>query len=501
MAKKIVIIGAGIAGLSAGCYARMNGYDVEIHEAHTVPGGLCTSWRRGDYVIDGCIHWLTGSSPGSGFYSIWEELGAVQGRRMFDHEVFSTVAARNGKKLHLYTDIDRLEAHLKELSPQDARAIEELCALIRRLAGFSFPIGKPAELMGMLDGIRMMARLHPHMKDLATVGGMTLKDLGARFNDPFLRDAIENIFFDGTMPAMALVMTLGPMSRHAAGYPLGGSLEFARAIEKRFIDLDGRIIYGSRVGKVIEMAGRAVGVRLTGGGEVAADYVISASDMRATLFSLLDGSRIEPLHRELLDTGRLYDPMVQVAFGVDVDLSNEISCVGTAYELEHPVELAGRKLSHFRVKNYCYDPALAPAGKSVVMAGTSTDWSYWEPLIADPSAYAEEKERIVATCREEVDRIYPGFSSKIEVTDIATPHTFARYTGNWKGTFMTWMLSSDFQRAHRYIPKTVPGLSGFYLASMWTDPPGGIPGAASAGRGVVQLLCHEDRKEFVTSTP
>ena len=57
---------------------------------------------------------------------------------------------------------------------------------------------------------------------------------------------------------------------------------------------------------------------------------------------------------------------------------------------------------------------------------------------------------------------------------------------------MTWKLSSDFRRKHPYVPKTVPGLSGFYLASMWTNPPGGVPGAAEVGRQVVQLLCHED---------
>ena len=66
---------------------------------------------------------------------------------------------------------------------------------------------------------------------------------------------------------------------------------------------------------------------------------------------------------------------------------------------------------------------------------------------------------------------------------------------------MTWILSPEFQRKHRYIPKTVPGLAGFYLASMWTNPPGGVPGAAGVGQTVVKLLCHEDRQRFVTSMP
>ena len=44
--KSVIIIGAGIAGLSAGCYAQMNGLRSQLFELHTIPGGLCTSWRR-----------------------------------------------------------------------------------------------------------------------------------------------------------------------------------------------------------------------------------------------------------------------------------------------------------------------------------------------------------------------------------------------------------------------------------------------------------------------
>ena len=62
--KSIIIIGGGIAGLAAGCYAQMNGYRTQIFELHFLPGGLCTAWERGPYVFDGCIHYLFGSGPG-----------------------------------------------------------------------------------------------------------------------------------------------------------------------------------------------------------------------------------------------------------------------------------------------------------------------------------------------------------------------------------------------------------------------------------------------------
>ncbi len=49
------------------------------------------------------------------------------------------------------------------------------------------------------------------------------------------------------------------------------------------------------------------------------------------------------------------------------------------------------------------------------------------------------------------------------------------------------------------MPKTVPGLDNLYLASMWTNAPGGLPGAALARREVAQILCARDRRRFVTS--
>jgi len=81
MSKSIIVIGAAIAGLSTGCYGQMNGYRTQIFEMHDKPGGVCTSWKRKGYTIDGCIHWLVGFNQDSSFHHIWEEFGAVQGRQ------------------------------------------------------------------------------------------------------------------------------------------------------------------------------------------------------------------------------------------------------------------------------------------------------------------------------------------------------------------------------------------------------------------------------------
>ena len=76
MEKNIIIVGAGIAGLTAGCYAQMNGFNTSIYESHTIPGGLCTAWERKGYKWDLSMHFLVGSASGA-FHTIWDELGII----------------------------------------------------------------------------------------------------------------------------------------------------------------------------------------------------------------------------------------------------------------------------------------------------------------------------------------------------------------------------------------------------------------------------------------
>ena len=110
MPKTVAIIGAGVAGLAAGCYAQMNGYQTHIFELHDIPGGLCTAWERKGYIFDGCIHYLFGSGPGQPFHRMWEELGAVQDRPMIDHDMLLQVCGQEGRTLRTDSDPDRLEA-------------------------------------------------------------------------------------------------------------------------------------------------------------------------------------------------------------------------------------------------------------------------------------------------------------------------------------------------------------------------------------------------------
>ena len=498
--KTVAIIGAGIAGLSAGCYGRMNGYRTRIFESHSQPGGLCTAWTRQGYTFDGCIHWLTGSASGDALFPLWEELGAVQGKTMYDHDVFWRTVALDGRAFSIYADPDRLETHMKALSPADAEPIEQLCRWIRKFIPFSMPAGTPRELMSKWDMLKLALRMRRHLSSLKTLSATTMAEFAQRFEDPLLSEGMRSSVGADT-PMIGLIMTLAPMAKQAAGFPAGGSLEFARSIERRYTSLGGDIHYGTRVARILEEGGKAVGIELADGTKIDADYVVSAADLRGTLRSLLDGTRQHETHRVLLESGKLYPPCVQVSFGVKRVIHALDGCLGEVFELPHPLRLAGADVGWMNVRSYGFDPSLAPEGCSVVTSILSVDWEFWNRLRDDRDVYTAEKERIAAACADAIDARYPGFKDAIEVTDVATPLTFQRYTGNWKGSFMTWMLSPAFQKEYGYVRKTVPGLDNLYISSMWTVPPGGLPGAAIAGREAAQILCARDGRRFVTTRP
>ena len=87
------------------------------------------------------------------------------------------------------------------------------------------------------------------------------------------------------------------------------------------------------------------------------------------------------------------------------------------------------------------------------------------------------------------------------MTDVATPMTYVRYTGNWKGTYMTWIIPPDKVKRFRTVKKTVPGLDNFWLSGMWVQPPGGVPTGAMTSRDIIQIICKKDKKHFQTFIP
>ena len=497
--KSIIVIGAGIAGLSAGCYGQMNGYRVQVFEQDTRPGGLCTSWERKGYTINGGLAYLGGSGPKTGLYRLWEELGVVPKIKMVDYEYFVIVEGERDERFLMYTDVDRLEQHMKELAPEDERVIDDFIKAIRVFTRYQLPFEKAQELLTPVDKMKLMFTHLPLFRALGKWKKVTIQDFARRFKNPFLREAFYQIkaLFSDDLPMVILHLFLAWSHLKSAGYPEGGALSFSRTIEGRFLELGGRVEYTSRVDKILVGANRAVGIRLDDGSEHHADYIISAADGRTTIFGMLDGRYIDDNIRGYYDNFPLGPSVIITAFGLARQFPDIPHCsIGIIYPLEKPVTIGGKEVRSLRPMIYNFDPTLAPEGKTLLRVVLSADYDYWQRLRGEGEKYRVEKEKVAETVIDLLEQRFPGISSDVEMRNVATPLTFERYTGNWKGTIVGWDVTP--QTAFKIIPKTLPGLQNFWMAGQWVEPGGGIPMVALSGRNVIQLIVNQDRKTFVT---
>ncbi len=494
--KTILIIGGGIAGLAAGCYAQMNGFRSHIFERHFLPGGLCTAWTRKGYTFDGCIHYLFGSAPGQPYAQLWDELGARHDRRMIDHAEFMRVLDSSGATVTAYADPDRFEDHLLDLAPADAGSIRAMTQAIRDFTRFDLSLMQitPRPLMGLLGFANLGRKMMPFVPATARFGLDSAASYAKRLRNPILRRAFPHLFAWPQIPMIAALSLLAYMHTGNASFPAGGSLAFAEAIARRYVELGGEITYKADVERVLVENDRAVGLRLYDNTEIRGDYVISAADGRTTIFDMLDGQYVNGRIRRLYD-GRLpIRSQIQMSLGVARDLRDAPHWA--TYLLDDPIVIGGEPQHEIGVKHYGFDPSLTPAGKSAVEVMIPSAYDYWQRIYGRPLYDAEQLQE-AAPVVAFLDRLYPGLSNEIEVLDVATPISYERYTGNWQGATCGWLPSQPVMlEMMRGVPKTLPGLANFYMAGQWVEPGGSVPLAAMSGRNALQLICAAERQPF-----
>jgi phytoene desaturase len=499
--ESVIIIGAGLSGLSTGCYAQMNGYQSHIFEHHSQPGGVAAAWKRKGYLIDGGIHFIMGHKPGTALHELYRQLGIVPANRFVDlttYGRFTDEASR--RSVEVTQDLDRLADDLKAFSPSDARIVDELIAGARAMQGLDMSevgLSKPPELMSALDQLKDMWAMRHLLKYVVGKYGRSVADYARAAHDPVLRAFLENLFLPEA-PVYFIFMILALLADEQLGLIEGGSHDFVRAIEKRYRALGGKATYKATVEKILVENDCAVGVRLADGSEHRADAVVSACDGYSTIFKMLGGRYVNDQIRNRYETWPTFRPLLMVNYGVAQEFPDEPPFATIV--LERPFTIGEQEIGGFYVRIFNYSPRFAPPGKTVVQVELETEWDYWNDLQREDRArYGAEKERVAAEVLDRLEAHYPGISSRVEVTDVATPYTTWRYTLNHKGAWEGWLMTPEAIRTT--IERTLPGLSNFYMAGQWVMPGGGVPPCLYSGRHAVQLLCRREGKPFSTTLP
>jgi len=296
------------------------------------------------------------------------------------------------------------------------------------------------------------------------------------------------------------------LMRHAYGlngtlqWPVGGALQFAQSIARRYESLGGSLHCRSRVTKILTEGGKANGIQLAGGARHTADIVISNADGRRTIRDMLEGRFEDDGVRRLCQPANDEMPFaVQVFLGVNRDLSHEPSSM--IMLLGEPVTLAGHECREVEMQLYGFDPSMAPEGKGVIKVELPSRYSYWKRLGADRAAYDAAKQelvdRVIALLEQ---RYFTGLRQQVEVIDVDTLLTWERFVGGTMGLGMypskkTSIAAGMLSNA---MTTTLPGLKDFYFAGTWATNAGALFMNAQSGKRVVQDICRRDGKRFLS---
>lgn len=481
MKKKIVIIGAGIAGLSAGIYAQLHGFESEIYESGATIGGECTGWERKGFHIDGCIHWLTGTKEGTVFNRIWHEVGALSPSIPVHYlDTFATVE-KEGKTISLFTDIEKFRAHLKESCPEDTDEIEKLCEYIKVFYRDVVP-EKPIDMMNPIELIQMIKAMKAPMKVMQELA-LPLPEYLKRFKSTALRAALSCLL--ESYSAYIIPYTLATLMTGDGGRPSGGSREMAFRIARRYEDLGGKIYLNKEVEEIIIEKGIAKGILLKNSTKVYGDYIVPCCDIHVTINKLLK-NKYEDKQITLRDREPHNYPLtssVYISFGVDADLSDYPA---DFYFQTEPYSFEEQILTDLSFKHYCYEKSFAPEGKSTLIVYLEADYEWWKAKRSNLEYYKSAKKELALTIQKRIISRFPELEGKMSLLDVATPVTYERYCGAYRGA---WMAYATTQNGKRLMHNgKIKGIKKLYMAGQWLMPPGGLPGAAITGKWAIQRI-------------
>ncbi len=495
--QKVIIIGAGVSGLTAGIYCLDNGFDVEIYEKHYVPGGECAGWMRKGQYIDGCAHWIIGTTPNSELYPLWEHIGAFEGNpEIFSTDSLTNFQLKDGRWFNWHSDLNLLEKEFNAFFPEDKRAIRGFINACRAYNATTVPVNKPLDYMNWFEFLAYGIGLLPMALPFAHYKHVSIRDYVKRFKNEELRFLFQR-FQEPDYNIHSFIYICSNFSRGVAGIVEGGSLPLMKRVAETFKRKGGKLFLNKPVSEVLIENNVAYGIKLGNGKEIKGDFVISSGDAHHTLNKLLGGKyRDKDFERQFKD--KEANPVRS-----SIMLSYRTPCNMVKYprmmdfEIDEPFDWLGQHYDHFAIRNFCFDKSLeSKNGETLLTVLLPTNEDVYLNLKAlSREDYLAKKQEIADIFTKLIIEKTGLKEDELELIDITSPLTYERYTNAYQGAYMSFVITNKTKGLMR--PGIIKGLKNFVLAGQWLMPPGGLPCALFTGKHAAMRVCKMAKKKFI----
>jgi len=486
-----------MGGLSCGTLLAKEGLKVLICEQAAKPGGYCVNFKRGGFTFTPAIHYLNEFGPAGHMTQAFDTLGLPSEIEFCLQDPQRRIIGPD-LDITLSTDVDQFAEDLIQFFPKEELSIREYIKecrkLVKMLEGLTI---ESFDVMTLREKANLLLKGMFKAPQLLRYRGKTGESvLDATFQDPVIKyilnfDARKGAsLFNSACPIMWAIKRDFHYIKDSHGVEA-----LPRLFLSHYKGHGGEIMLDTLVEKIIINDGRAEGVRIQGGEQFSARYVVSNGDANLTFRSLVGESSLPERFMRRFKQNDLSGPTFTVYLGVDMDLAR----MGFDGAPIHYYPRLDKRLweeeatGGFEVGNgkivirptSVNNPSLAPEGNCSINISTFVPYGFFKEGERIHPRYEERKEDITRKIVDLAERVVPGLSRHTIVQDSSTPLTYERYTINTHGASMGWYLSAKEISSIR--TQETP-ISNLYLAGHWTFPGGGIPMVILSGINAARLV-------------
>jgi prolycopene isomerase len=476
----VIVVGAGLGGLSAATFLSQAGKRVLLLEKHNVPGGYASSFLRGRFEFEVALHELSGVGGENNRGPLWGLLNscgvAPRVKFMPVPEFYRCVLP--GLDIVLPFGRQNFEETLISEFPKEAAGIRDFISLV-------FDIAQEAMRANILGG--SASRPDPSEFPLMTeYSNRTVAQVfDSFFSDRGIRAVVGQLCnYLGQPPSKLSIITYvmglfsylnyGPV--HVRGTSQALSQAFVEVIEAN----GGQVRLNNGAERILISGNKVRGVLAEDGTEILSPRVVCNANPVVTCLDLIGREMVPDWYLRRLGAWSAGYSTFNVYLGLDctcrdLGLKTHETFVGIDYDLDkhdeaiqkavnaHPL---GTSITAYNLA----DPEFSPPGTASVVLTLGAHGASWLKL--SPSQYLETKRRLAIEAMKLAENVAPGLRDHIEVLDIATPLTNTRYTANPGGSYAGFAENRQCS-ALGPLPARGP-LSGLYFANAWVNIGGGF---------------------------
>lgn len=491
----VLVIGAGMAGLTCGCLLAQKGLNVMILEKNEKVGGCCSSFQKEGFSFDLSVQSLGECQKGGRIWNLLKRLDLLDQIRFIPLE-----PAREyhfpGQKI---VQSSQLETHIENLSrifPDERRGIEQVYDVLKKIF---YEFSHVPSSLNWFDPSSLSSQFPFLLRYRDQTFGQLLDE---HISHPFLKTILSIRSSYALLPPkeISVVGMAGiEMSyfNHGVSCVEGRVEELPLHLGKAFERMGGRLFVKQQVGKILTESRRAIGVQLENGEAYTTKVIVSNIDAQTTFSTLLKEDPIPMGYRSKLRGMRPSLSYFILYLGIDGGLE-EVSVSNNEIFSDTPLSKEYSDLYENRIPEGApfyllapskVNPSHAPQGKSTLCLSLKAPYHFregWDQKAMD---------RLSQYLLSRATALLPDLKMRILVKAEATPKTIEKWTGNFEGAAYGWAQIPNQSGIYR-LPQTTP-LPNLFLTGHWTSPGGGIAAVVASGELTAEAIWSRfERGEF-----